>query len=629
MLRPSILFSRRAALVVLIGLFALLSSISAAAQPAVEPPAAAPAQAAFRLYLPILRSVGTPAPAGAPVIESFQLSSAAGPMAAEVELRWQVRGATSLRIDPIVGDVRGAASASVYPVATTTYTLTATNDKGSVTATATYTVNGLPAPNPIMVAARPDAGRAATASIGAAGGTVTATGADGTRYTLTVPPDALVHTEAITLTPAADIDGMPFAATGVRAVSIGPEGLQFIEPATLTITPLTAPPEGSRQVGLAYEGAGAEFYLRGVDAAGAELQQAGGGVSQSVVAARSYGTATPNAGANLSALASRAPSNPGNAAEHAYNTGIEDEFNASIRRVMLLQNLRDDYAFFTRVWLLSSPEIYSIDVAVREYTNWRARARAGELEEQLQTEIRDANQLLNGALQRAGEQATERCNQDRPAQGFALQRYMGYAKRFGLTNTRAALEDSLQRCWSFRLTFDSRMGEGDDEGELYEYKLQAIVDLVYEPEQGRIVGTGEIGYLRFAWVGGETDCSFITVGEGSTFDMRGGDRGISLEPVSRTSPDIKLRLAYDPGTPNETVQITCPDVGSSTYTSQAWRQYFDQLHVDERQDGSFVVMRQANLSETMPVWNYNNRTDTPNVTTEVTTIKLEHTPVGG
>jgi hypothetical protein len=63
-------------------------------------------------------------------------------------LLWVVDNSTSQTISTL-GTVVAAGTQSVSPAATTTYTLTATNNAGSVTATATVTVNQIP--NPIVV----------------------------------------------------------------------------------------------------------------------------------------------------------------------------------------------------------------------------------------------------------------------------------------------------------------------------------------------------------------------------------------------------------------------------------------------------------------------------------------------
>lgn len=613
--RPRLCFHRRGrrpALALLVGLLSLLSGALALAQPPVgQPePATGPAQNRVRVFLPLIASPRSPAPAGAPLIEVFKLSSAAGPMAAEVELRWQVRGATSLRVEPAPGPVTGT-SLTVFPVATTTYTLTATNAKGSVTATATYTVNALPAPNPITVAARFDAGRAAAANIGPAGGAVTATGADGTRYTLSVPPAALVHTEAITLTPVAALDSLPFPVQGAHAVRIAPEGLLFVEPATLTITPPAAP--AGPQLGFAFAGAGAEFHLRGVDRAGAELQQAGGASSQSVVTARSYGTTTPNAGANLSALTSRLPSDPVDAVEHV--TVTED-----------VTPWAGPFTIFDQ-WVQPLLEIAvadpaQVDAAAQRYISWRSSIRG--YEERFNAEISEANLLLGEALRKAGALASERCNQGRPAQGFALQRYMAYARRFGLANTRAALEGRLSKCWVFEVTFQSRMDQAW-EGLSALYELRSKAQLAYRPGSN-IVGIGPLAWQRFDIGPLDPGCvKAVTAFEGSAFLAEGTGLGLTLTPVSRTSPNVSFQLSYEVGEPTVHWTVTCPDQPTVPFSSPVWWVMYGEFHRDER-EGQVFTARADNVSpNSFPGWIYTNALPNGELT-ERTEIALKHTP---
>jgi hypothetical protein len=617
------------ALLFLLLIAGLLAAPLGAAQPP-EPPAGAPrpAQAEARIHLPLIVGAGDPAPDGAPVIEAFQLDAAAGPMAAEVELRWRVRGATGLQIEPGVGDALGAASAIVYPIATTIYTLTASNEQGSATATATYTVNGPPTPNPLTVSAQPDGARAVAASIGVAGGVVEATGADGARYTLAVPPDALPHTEAITLTPVAAIDGMPFAAASVRAVSIAPEGLLFVEPATLTITP-PAPAAAPHTAGFAFQGAGAEFHLRALLGAGAaELAQAGAPASLSVTTARSYGAAEIADDDLLAPLVQHAPSDPADSAEHVYITALDESLNATARRVRLLQHLRDDFELGAGTQLVSAsnnpeaPAPFDLESAVRSYISWRARVRQAGLEEQLRSEISQANLLLGEALRKAGELATERCNQGRPAQGFALQRYMGYAKRFGLENTRGLLEERLASCWVFRLSFQSHMDQQDGDVRML-YELKAAVRLNYQPG-GRMVGSAPLGWERFD-VTPPDDCA-LTNGphEGSTFKADGEGLGLRLEPVSRSSPDVSFSLSYQVGQPIAKWTFTCDDL-TIPYTSPFWWVAYGQTHLDERQGDTYTARAQGVNPNSFSGWVY----DIPipgGLGNEHTEIRLEHAP---
>ena len=79
----------------------------------------------------------------------------------------------------------------------------------------------------------------AAARIGPTGGSVRATGGDGTTYDLSVPAGALFETVRITATPVSSFgDGSPAA----RGVVFAPTGLQFATEAVLTVTPTTELP---------------------------------------------------------------------------------------------------------------------------------------------------------------------------------------------------------------------------------------------------------------------------------------------------------------------------------------------------------------------------------------------------
>jgi uncharacterized protein YkwD len=81
------------------------------------------------------------AQASLPVIASFVSSPATISAGQTARLTWNVSGAATVRIDNGVGDVTGVNSFSVSPNQNTTYTLTAANSTGSITATAAVIVN--------------------------------------------------------------------------------------------------------------------------------------------------------------------------------------------------------------------------------------------------------------------------------------------------------------------------------------------------------------------------------------------------------------------------------------------------------------------------------------------------------
>lgn len=120
-------------------------------------------------------------------------------------------------------------------------------------------------PNPWAATITADAPNAVAVDMPVAGGTLSATAADGTVYTLTVPADALFEATRITMTPLSGISGLP--VTGPAAgVELGPSGTQFFKPVTLTVK---LPPGASwpidRQIPVGLEGTGNVASLAALD----------------------------------------------------------------------------------------------------------------------------------------------------------------------------------------------------------------------------------------------------------------------------------------------------------------------------------------------------------------------------
>jgi hypothetical protein len=75
-----------------------------------------------------------------PVIETFVIVPNSIIQGNSVELRWNVSGAKSASIDNGVGPVAATGFKQIYPIATQSFTLTAVNDNGSTSKTASVTV---------------------------------------------------------------------------------------------------------------------------------------------------------------------------------------------------------------------------------------------------------------------------------------------------------------------------------------------------------------------------------------------------------------------------------------------------------------------------------------------------------
>ena len=99
-----------------------------------------------------------------------------------------------------------------------------------------------------------------SAAIPLEGGALSATGADGTVYTLTIPDDALLVPTEISMTPVASVAGLPTSGESTHAVQLGPDGLELQDFAVLTIAPPEAIPV-DQQITFGYEGEGQAMFL--------------------------------------------------------------------------------------------------------------------------------------------------------------------------------------------------------------------------------------------------------------------------------------------------------------------------------------------------------------------------------
>ncbi|MEO8527329.1 MAG: hypothetical protein ABI460_21540, partial [Caldimonas sp.] len=105
-----------------------------------------------------------------------------------------------------------------------------------------------------------DAGAVQELDVPITGGTLSVTGANGSRYTLVIPGDALKSPTRIRMQAVLSLTGAPAGIDAVHAVQFEPSGLQFMQPATLTIETASPVPLG-QQAFFGYDGAGDDMHL--------------------------------------------------------------------------------------------------------------------------------------------------------------------------------------------------------------------------------------------------------------------------------------------------------------------------------------------------------------------------------
>jgi hypothetical protein len=464
-----------------------------------------------------------------------------------------------------------------------------------------------------------DAGRAVAAAIGPEGGTLEATAADGTRFTLTVPPAALDFSETITMTPALAVAGLPFSGGLAGAVSIEPAGLALYRPATLQIaSPAQAPAPLS--IGFAYHGAGERFHLYPL-APGAQLQQAAApAITMEIISIRPVGAGR----------GSQEDLNPLTLDESLLSDPQDRLEEQAARDGDNLETYLDDY--YVKHLL---PDLYESDVSPAElddalsfYSSWIYFVERGELTEYFASEIGTAKGLLTGSLRKLSAAAAERCySEKRPEEGFRLLRWMGYAGDL-LGGTEAmALATKLRAC----LTFEVRMRTWitEDAGHWgWRHELHAEPFKLRWSGGMRATGSGALSYDAVTWIGDEiVGCALSGSGAGSTIDAASGGYGLSILPVSRMNAAVKLHFSYDPGTPIETKSIVCDNAPGGSGQRQHWRDYYAQMHDYERSGSGFAAHATIVGAGSFEGWVYNHTgMGSQGPLQEQTEIEIRHTP---
>lgn len=146
------------------------------------------------------------------------------------------------------------------------------------------------------------------------GGSLSATGSDGTRYILSIPGSALFEDVEVTMTPIAAIGGLPLSGGLAAGVDLKPEGLRFAKPARLIMLP-ARPPSALGTAAFVYDGEGTGFRLHPYT----RLISPGDGSTRIVLALNHFtgagaGGASPD---DLAALAASMPQAAEARLEHA------------------------------------------------------------------------------------------------------------------------------------------------------------------------------------------------------------------------------------------------------------------------------------------------------------------------
>lgn len=310
-----------------------------------------------------------------------------------------------------------------------------------------------PAGNPLDVTPVLDTAHAASALVTAeTGGTITATGADGSVFVLEVPPDGVLTDEEITLTPVASLDGKPFAGPA-SAVDITPHGLQLTQLATLTITPPAAIPL-SRQLVFATRQSGKDFhaYPPTQDASQVQLQ-----LSHFSVGGVGSATSTER-----EAVAGRTPDDAQAQLEKLIGEQVQEmKRQGSFDGDLLVPHLLDYYQHVVRPRLVGATHDDSLAaLALASFLGWLREAHVVVVDDLVHTQITEGLALVDQVAQYAFDQGFERCMNKETAYAAAL---MALARLITILGGPESVGDQarerLEKCARFELDLDVRVYE--------------------------------------------------------------------------------------------------------------------------------------------------------------------------
>jgi len=446
-----------------------------------------------------------------------------------------------------------------------------------------------------------DTSHAFTDTVPIGGGSLVAVGADGSRFTLTIPAGALLSEESVTLTPASTIGGLPLSGGLAAAVHIEPEGLLLQTAATLTIEPFGAVAR-NQAITFSYQGAGAEFFLH-------PPLPAAGPIQVPVMHFTGYGVGRGTQ-ADLDAQAVRLP------------TLDVDQFAQRLAVVVLplfrsgafgSGSAASGAGLQARTQVVCGPgldqyfhEEYASTIVARlvDIVNdcEKLRFRLPMLRQYLQ--FVDQNGCTPNLARETGNvrdfilsgqtfcflRAFNKCVQEHdPAQVGEIERWAFELRRDG--HGEIADPAKEHRCLTFELAFDTDMEQHSDAilggpqwGSRAHLATSKNIPIHFNESTQLLDGAGPVDYKSAAFTGkADPNCTIdVSPLSGSSFSVKALE--LLVEPSLGYVPTVpvRLRLHYDNGNPKESVHKFCskPDI-NETQTTGFFKAAYDAAHTIE------------------------------------------------
>jgi hypothetical protein len=477
-----------------------------------------------------------------------------------------------------------------------------------------------------------DSARKATATITPNGGSLSVTDAQGNKFVLTIPANALINSVLVTMTPVTSVSGLPPGGSFNAGVQLEPDGLALFQVAQLTIEPASPPAPGTT-IPLGWHSTGQGACLNLVQPQSGILTLALTHFSAAAIA-----TGTDDFASQLLNIANAMDLDQSDAAfwvNKAHDDAVlgQDSSSDMQKAIDIMVNSYIDIQHLMELALQSNDDDLLRCASSHALGYDRQRqilGKAGDAD--------SISQAIAGFLQTAmsimQQHGNDRCTKTHdPLAGLDL---LGLARQTQILGTAAAAggtPDVSQCSPNPVLSFQSEMSEtghlimssggGSTQNDLtFDGQLSAKVVLTGTPPQAQLsAGQSPDGYARFqltgsapltydsltaTFVGTTTDsdggkvvCTWsATSNTGATLTVQpkseiqyqytpkfqpqavfGSDRKLlaSFCPAYDKSP-VSVTLLLDPGMPMEKGSLTCTGVSPMPLSSSYWQQAWTLFH---------------------------------------------------
>ncbi len=437
-----------------------------------------------------------------------------------------------------------------------------------------------------------DQGGGVSALIPQSGGEISITMANGLIYTLTIPEGALLSDQEVTMTPIRSLDGTGLADGLIGGVQLEPDGTYLLEPAMLTISA----PEAynlRQMVGFAYHGQGESFHLY-------PAEGDGNTITLQLISFSGHG-ATTGTDQQIADQAGQATSSAADSFEQDIAKAMHDakEKGGDISSVnkVLLELMKDYYDKTLKPTLqTAAKDDTQIDAAEMMYADWRYKAEVLGLENDLNSRLAEALDLLIKGLKNAYDKANQRCIADQNIDEgeHMLKRLTEIAVWTDKTGGYSLDEKiaDFERCVRYELNLDSVITTETGANFLATTHATGDVIMKMDPSQPSTIifkGTGELIIVDYSFelLNEAAFMNSLCVTAGSfgdgTLEVLGK---ISWYNLNSQSAKQSIFIGVKPSFLDQSVPLLKCDMGNRkvdtgvNFDLPLWSKGFDLIHKD-------------------------------------------------